>query len=279
MERQRRIKPIFFIVIGIGVLITCFFAGCATTKDSPATGPAPLPATATAPPPLLVGVTPNNPPMIFKLQGRITGLETDLARRLGAELNRPVEFVELPWQQQIDALLDGRIDIIMSGMTITEARKVRINFTIPYLKSGLVAAVRASDESRYKTVEDIMGSYDSAGVMKGTTSEAFVRKNMPKSQRIVVLTKLSDAALELKDRRIDIFIYDAPAVVWLVSENEATLRGVWKPLNEEYLGWGVRRDDKEFLAHVDAILTRRKSDGTLKEVTLKWLPYWKNFDF
>jgi polar amino acid transport system substrate-binding protein len=279
MERQRRIKLIFFIAIGIGVLITCVIAGCATTTDSRVAEHALPQVTEPAPPPLLVGITPNNPPMIFKLQGRITGLETDLAKRLGAELNRPVEFVELPWEQQIDALLYGRIDIIMSGMTITEARKVRINFTIPYLKSGLVAAVRASDESKYKTVENIIGSHDSVGVMEGTTSEAFVRKNMPKSQRILVLKKLSDAALELKDRRIDIFIYDAPAIVWLVSENEATLRGVWKPLNEEYLGWGVRRDDKEFLAHVDAILTRWKSDGTLKEVILKWLPYWKNFDF
>lgn len=115
--------------------------------------------------------------------------------------------------------------------------------------------------------------------MEGTTSEAFVRKNMPKSPRILVLNKLSNAASELKDRRIDILIYDAPAVVWLVSENEANLRGVWKPLNEEYLGWGVRRDEKEFLAQVNAMITKWKSDGTLKEVILKWLPYWKNFNF
>jgi len=271
MKRPHRISLIFLIAIGIGVLTTCFFAGCATTMDSP--------VTESAISPLRVGVTPNNPPMIFKLNGRITGMEADLAKRLGTELNRPVKFVELPWDQQIDALLDGRIDIIMSGMTITKAREVRINFTIPYLKSGLVAAVRASDESKYTTADSIIRSYAPVGVMEGTTSEAFVRKNMPKSPRILVLKKLSDAADELKDRRIDIFIYDAPAVVWLVSENEANLRGVWKPLNEEYLGWGVRRDEKEFLAQVDAILTRWKSDGALKEVVLKWLPYWKNFGF
>ena len=271
MKRLHRTKLILLIFMSINVLTACFLGGCATTTDSP--------ATESALPPLRVGITPNNPPMIFKQQGRITGMETELAKRLGTELHKTIEFVELPWEQQIDALLDGRIDIIMSGMTITEARKVRIGFTIPYLKSGLVAAVRASDESKYKTVESIVGSYDSVGVMEGTTSEAFVRKNMPKSPRILVLKKLSDAATELKDRRIDIFIYDAPAVVWLVSENEANLRGVWKPLNEEYLGWGIRRDDKALLERVDAILTRWKSDGTLKEVILRWLPYWKNFDF
>jgi len=274
MKRPHGIK--LFFLIAIGVLTMCFLAGCATTMDSPAMT---SPVTESARPPLRVGITPTDPPMIFKLQGRITGMETDLAKRLGTELNRSVEFVELPWEQQIQALLDGRIDIIMSGMTITETRKVRIDFTIPYLKSGLVAAIRASDESKYKTADSIIKSFDHVGVMEGTTSEAFVRKNMSKSSRILVLKKLSDAATELKDRRIDIFIYDAPAVVWLVSENEANLRGVWKPLNEEYLGWGVRRDDKEFLSHVNAILARWKSDGTLKEITLKWLQYWKDIGF
>ena len=95
--------------------------------------------------PLRVGITPNYPPMIFRLNEKITGVEADFAMRLGRELNRPVQFVELEWDQQIGALLEGQIDIIMSAMTITDARKVRIYFTDPYLKSGLVAAIRAED--------------------------------------------------------------------------------------------------------------------------------------
>jgi ABC-type amino acid transport substrate-binding protein len=54
--------------------------------------------------------------------------------------HRRIKFVELSWDQQISALLSGKTDIIMPGMSITQARKVRIDFTDSYLKSGLVAA-------------------------------------------------------------------------------------------------------------------------------------------
>jgi ABC-type amino acid transport substrate-binding protein len=221
---------------------------------------------------LRVGITPDSPPMIFKLNGNITGIDADLARRLGNELNRPVEFVELRWDKLISSLIEGKIDIIMSGMTITDTRKVRINFTDPYLKSGLVAAIRAEDSSKYNSAKSILSGYQAVGVIKGTTGEAFVQKNMSNSTSIATLSKLRDAASELQTRRIDVFIHDAPAVIWLVSENEADIRGVWELLTEENLGWGVRKGDNDFLKQVNTILRRWKQDGTLDETLRNWLP-------
>jgi ABC-type amino acid transport substrate-binding protein len=250
----------------IQIIVATFFValgavGCATAQDVPGEKSF-----------LRVGITPNYPPMIFKMNEKITGVDADLARRLGKELNRPVQFVEMGWDQQITALLEGKIDIIMSAMTITEARKVRINFTDPYLKSGLVSAIRAGDASKYTSVKSILSEIPAVGVIKGTTGEAFVRKNMSTSPRIVTLLNVSDAAPELKSRRIDVFIYDAPAVVWLVSENEADIRGVWELLNEENLGWGVRKGDDDFLKQVNTILQSWKKDGTLNEILRSWLP-------
>src|SRR5215471_14493718 len=72
--------------------------------------------------PLRVGVTPNFPPIIYKEGGQLAGAEVDFAQALGAELGRPIQFVELSWEDQIPALADGRIDIIMSSMSITRAR-------------------------------------------------------------------------------------------------------------------------------------------------------------
>ena len=69
-----------------------------------------------------VGVSPDYPPMVFKQNDRITGAEADLALRLGNALGSPVEFVEMGWDQLIASLMEGKIDIIMSGMTITEAK-------------------------------------------------------------------------------------------------------------------------------------------------------------
>jgi len=94
---------------------------------------------------------------------------------------------------------------------------------------------------------------------------------------MVPVKSANEAALALKNRRIDIFVYDAPAVVWIVSENEAELKLLPELLNIEYLGWGLRRDDRELLGMVNALLSKWKNDGTLKEMILKWLPYWKHF--
>jgi polar amino acid transport system substrate-binding protein len=226
---------------------------------------------------LRIGITPDNAPMIFKLNGKIAGVEADLARKLAKELDRPGEFIALNWEDQIPALMKGIIDIIMSGMTITQERKVRIAFTERYMKSGLLTLMRTGDAATYDSLQKIKATTSNVGVIADTTGESFARKNFPQA-RVVVLTQPRDAHLSLKNRRIDLFVHDAPSVIWLVSENESELKGYWKLLNEESLGWGIRQNDKDLLAQVNSILIRWKKDGTLKEVLLRWLPYLKRKD-
>jgi ABC-type amino acid transport substrate-binding protein len=227
--------------------------------------------------PILIGVTPNYPPIIFKMNEQITGLEADLARRLADELKRPIKFVGLSWEEQIPTLLEGKIDIIMSGMTITQARQVRITFSLPYLTSGLMIAFSAENVSQYPSLKAIIESFPAVGFVAGTTGEAYARNTFREGNRMVPVKSAAEAALALKNRRFDIFVYDAPAVAWIVSENEADLKLLPELLNIEYLGWGLRQDDRELLGMVNALLGKWKNDGTLKEMILKWLPYWKHF--
>ena len=116
------------------------------------------------------------------------------------------------------------------------------------------------------------------GVISGTTGEAYVRKNFLNAANIISVQRASDAPNLLTNMRIDLFVNDIPSIVWLVSENEGTLKGFWEPLTVEYLGWGIRGNDKGFLAEVNATLNRWKQDGTLGEILTRWLPYWKKFD-
>jgi polar amino acid transport system substrate-binding protein len=254
--------------IALLLLVALVFSGCATATTAPDVIYNPL----------RVGVTPDSPPLIFKLDGNITGMEADLALRLGAALNRPVQFIDLPWDGLIPALMAGKIDIIMSGMTITEVRKAVINFSYSYLKSGLATLMRADDAYRFNSVESILGSESTVGAMVGTTSETFVRKNFPNALTFIPFRNASDVVYSLKTKRIDLFVYDAPSIVWLVSENEGRLTGFWQLLNVEYLGWGVRKGDDEFLKQVNSALTNCSQDGTLRQIIIKWLPNWKNFD-
>jgi ABC-type amino acid transport substrate-binding protein len=92
----------------LGLALALSAGLCAVVQD---TSPA---ARESNPSALPVGVSPVFPPMVFKQGKDLVGVEVDLARALGETLGRKVTFVELPWEDQIEALIAGRIDIIMS---------------------------------------------------------------------------------------------------------------------------------------------------------------------
>src|SRR5262245_39798064 len=100
-----------FAAIVLGLIVPLFFSFPTSSAPSEVT-------------PLRVGITADFPPMVYKEAGKVTGVEVDFANALGAELNRPVKFVEVDWADQITALAEGRTDIIMSGMSITPARQL-----------------------------------------------------------------------------------------------------------------------------------------------------------
>jgi len=256
-------KVQFVRIVILSLVVTVFF-GCATA-------PQPGEKTSEGGQLLLVGVTPDFPPLVFKQGDQVVGLEAELAGMLGEELGRPVKFVQMKWDSLIPSLLEGRTDIIMSSMTVTRERQVRIAFTEPFLKSGLVAAVRVEDVPKYPTTESIMKVIGKVGFVPNTTSDTFVRKNFPYAQQYY-LSYPRQAANELQQRRITMFVGDAPTVIWLVSENESFIGGIWKPLNEEYLAWGIRKDDQDLLARVNAALAQFRLDGRLDRVLHKWLP-------
>jgi len=213
---------------------------------------------------------------MFKRGEEIVGLEADLAAKLAATLGRSLSFVELEFEALIPSILAGDIDIIMTGMSITEARKLRIAFSKPYLRNGLLALMRRKDVGRYDSPESIMKSYARIGVKQGTTGDIFVQRKCPNATRIG-FTNPANAVSELRLRGIDLFIHDGYAIAWLVSENEADFTALWKLLEEDYLAWGLRRDDEELLRSVNGILTEWKKDGSLSSTLKRWLPYAEHF--
>jgi len=256
------------------VLISLVFFGCNTTGD-PVKPAVEIKDAEVAPPSLKVGVTPNYPPIIFKQAKKISGVEADLAVKLAEELGRSLEFVELEFNEQIPALLSGKTDIIMSGLSVTKAREVRISFTDHYLKSGLLAAFRIKDSSKYNSIDSILNCEGNVGVVKSTTSAVFTKQNFPNIERIFELSKARDGGIELKRTVIDLFIHDAPSIAWLVSENEANLMGLWEPLNTEYMAWGINRDNQDLMTEVNNVIKKWKNDGTLTKTLQLWLPWWR----
>ena len=232
-----------------------------------------MPAVAQQPPSaapaLRVGVSPVFPPMVFKQNGELAGVEVDLARALGESLGRKVIFVELPWADQIEALAEGRIDIIMSSLSITAARRFVIDFTRPYLGIGQMTLVRREDQGQYALGFPIRPP-GRVGVLKATTGEFMVEREFPKASRKVFASG-TEAAQALKKKKIDLFISDSTLIWYLAGMHAADgLAAVPFALSEEQLAWGVHKGDDKLLAAANEFFQKSLQDGSLKRILQRW---------
>lgn len=229
-------------------------------------------------PALRVGLSLESPPIAFELQrGRPAGIEVDLAGKLAADLGRPLRLVPLLWDDLVPALLDDRIDVIMSGMTVTRARGLRVAFGDPYLKTGLVALVRRSDAGRYRSPEAILNTTGRVGVVGRTTGEKFARERL-RAASVATYSRSQDAVTELRQGRIDLYISDAHLIAWFASEYEADLVGVWTPLTDDALAWAFRLSDEALRTAANRVLASWKADGTLDATLRRWLRVWPDFE-
>jgi ABC-type amino acid transport substrate-binding protein len=258
-----------------GLIFAFLVAGCAQTTKTPSEPKVADAAT------LRVGVTTTSPPFVFKQSGEIVGLDAEMAREFARFIGKTPRFVELEWDDQIPALLDNRIDIIMSGMSITNMRKMSIAFSQPYYRSGLMAMVRKSEANRFPV--DFYGLLGQApamrfGVVKGTTGEAYVNDNFQSAQRVTAYEstrKALDALLTpVLVNRIDVFIQDGPILLMLLAENRsADLTVLPSPLTDEYLAWGMRKTDPGLKESADRFLESIAKSGQLESIVKRWLPY------
>ena len=250
-------------VVFVACIALCL-AGCALRP-----GAAAVPARADL---LRVGVTPDAPPIIYREDGRVTGLEADLAQALGRDLGKEVRFVALRWDDQISALLDGRTDIIMSGMSVTQTRGSEVAFTSPYMAGGLMALVRREDADRFAGPFAFITAAVKVAVQNETTGDYFVRKYMTRAERYGYDT-VTEAFGALQAGRVDMMIHDAPVVWHEAAAHPSSGIVVARPrLTVEYYAWAVRPRDRQLLDAANAALDRWKGDGTLERMVRRWVP-------
>jgi polar amino acid transport system substrate-binding protein len=220
---------------------------------------------------LRVGVTANYPPLVDKVDGRLVGIEIDFANEVGKDLHKRIEFVEIPWQQLIPALAGGDIDIIMSGMSITAGREQQISFTDSYMQIGQMAITRIDEIQDLGSLTALLNAPITVGFESGTTGESFVKTNMHNAKPQPVAS-IAAAVAALRSRKIDAFVHDAPTA-WRIGSDPAyqDLIGLYWPLTDENLGWGVRISDQTLRTALNDQIAAMKKDGRLARITRKWI--------
>lgn len=222
-------------------------------------------------PVLRVGVSPELPPMIFKQGKELVGVEADLARALGQQLGRSIQFIELPWPELIDNLLADRVDIIMSSVSVTPARQARVQFSKPYLRVSQMALIRTED--KYRNLNFGNGIVNQTlGARKATTSDFMLQQEYPRAKR-KYFNNGDEAARALIKKKIDLFFSDSPLTWYLAGKYEAEgLTAAPMLFSEELLAWAMRPTDAELIAAVNKAVDEMKAKGQMSVILRRWIP-------
>lgn len=223
---------------------------------------------------LRVGTSAGYPPLTFKQDGQLQGMEIDLAKAVGKQLDIPVQFVELPFNDLIPALSDGKIDVIMSGMSITDERTRQVLFTRPYMQIGQMGLIRVDDLTVWSRPDTLYDKHKIIGVKQGTTGDRFVSEEIPDGD-IRRFDSIDEGVAALRTKKIDIFIHDAPTI-WRLSAQYDTwdsgIMGLFRPLTDENLAWAVRPGNTPLADALNTALDTMKKDGSLKTIRTHWIP-------
>ena len=130
---------------------------------------------------LKVGVGNFEPWVMCDRSGDLIGYEIDLARRLAEDIGVRIEFVRMNWQHIIPALVDGRFDVIVSGMSITPARSLLVNFSEPYSEFGTTIVANIGLTPGFASVEDFNLTSVTFAARRGTTAEALAKRKFPEA--------------------------------------------------------------------------------------------------
>jgi polar amino acid transport system substrate-binding protein len=211
-----------------------------------------LPLFAIASEPLFVGMDLTFPPFeTIDPQGNPTGISVDLAYALGKHLKREIKIIPTPFLGLIPSLKAGKIDLILSSMTVTEERKRAICFSETYLKTSL--ALLISQKSDLQGIEGADDPKYLIAVRKGTAAQKWAVENL-KNAHLLMLDKQAGCILEVIQGKADAFIYDSRTIQAVHEKNPSTTRVNLKAFKNEECAIGLRKEESALLNEVNIFL-------------------------
>ncbi len=246
---KKTVMPILLIV-----LLAVFFLGCSSQKEDT----------------LVVGMELAYPPFETKdNEGNPSGISVDLAKDLGEYLGRPVKIENINWEGLIPSLQTGKVDIVISSMTITEERGKMVDFSIPYAHSYL--ALLTNKSSAVNSVEDLNQEGKVIAVKKGTTGYIYANTYLTNA-KVNSFSSENACVNEVVQGKADAFIYDQLTIYRQSKEHADTTKAVMI-LSQSGEGWGiaVKKGNTELVDEINNFIEEYKENGGFEKLTNKYL--------
>lgn len=219
---------------------------------------------------LVVGTSATYPPLTFKAKNeKPSGLDIDIAQAIAAAMGVKLRVEIIPFDKLIPSLESGKIHMIISCMTITPKRNMRVAFIGPYFISGQSLLTTKEIANSIKGPEDVNKSDFTIAVPKDTTTEQIARQLLPQAN--IVAVKSTNAALNLLiEKKVKALMADYPYVTTeaMIHKDKEFVSNA--PLNTEPLGIAVRKDDPLLMNFLQNFLATLRSNEFLHKTTQRW---------
>jgi polar amino acid transport system substrate-binding protein len=202
--------------------------------------------------------------------GNLVGFEIDVAKKVAEDMGVKVEFVPTKWSGIIPALLTGKFDVIIGGMTIRPQRALQVNFTMPYDYSGMGIVAHKKLAAGFKSLEDFNKPDVQIACKLGTTAVASAKKFMPKAQ----LREFDDEAQayqELRNGKVHAVVGSAPRPAFeALQYADSLFLPIEGMFTKEPIGFAVRKGDPDTLAFFNSWIIGAADEGWLAERHHYW---------
>lgn len=219
---------------------------------------------------LRVGFSTFVPWAMQDITGKFIGFEVDVANRLAEDLGVKVEFVPTKWSGIIPALLTGKFDVIIGGMSVKPDRNLKVNFTIPYDYAGMALMANRAAAKGFTTLDDFDKPEVTIAARTGSTAAAAAKKRLPRAT-LRLFDDEAPAIQEVLSGRAHAMVSSAPLPAFEVLKNPDKLfLPVPGTFTSEPVAFAVRKGDVDTLNVFDNWIRLMDAEGWLKERKHYW---------
>lgn len=220
------------------------------------------------------------PPLQFvdPKSGKAIGWEYDAMNEIAKRLNFTVEYQNTSWDAMIQSVSDGQYQIGMTGITIKDDRKEKVDFSDPYMRSQQLMLVRG-DETRF-TDGKSFAAFEKGlvGAQPGTspfyTAVYEILDSNEQNPRIKLFETFGATVQALKAGDVDLVLTDSTAGKGYADASNGTLKLIGEPLGAEDFGF-IFQKGSDLVAPVNAAIAALKADGTMDALNKKWFLDYK----
>ena len=255
------------IVCGIFLWVILLFSCCVTAAEPE--GKCHSVAEIKARGKLLVGIYNDDPyfsyikPHTYELVGFDVDIAHALAQEIMGDPNK-IEFVIVDSEDRIATLLEGKVDLIIAELSITNKRREMVDFSDVYYVAG--QSVLVNSDSPYGVLKDLEGK--NVGALSGTTNAIHAANALP-GAKFVYFSNLSSGFQALRQGQIQAFCIDDVLLLALRSDSNGVLKGyrvIGGEISWESYGIAVTKGCTEFLNAINQAIAKIKKDGRWQQI-------------